>query len=346
MVLSQSPDAVNLYPQADRLCLESDRLDDEGRAFLALALHFSKLLPEEKQRLLREVDTLPLERPFDPENLGSASRAAAVRMYASATIEGASWSRAQRDTARGKLQSLLRSSKNLSTQESFWVLLALNAVQQADVLSMPGERTLTPSPEFVSDNKVSVAWLQKPFGEFQQLFSGSLDPGPKNFFLVRAAFRSPLPEAREDRGLRLERVVRNLTKPERDGSASSPLKIGDEVLITYRLLSDANHYYVAVEDELAGAFEVVNPNLPLVARTYRLPENTDGDEAQLSHSEHRDQKTMLYFNQIGAGKSTYAVLARVVGAGRFRWPGAQVTPMYDSRYSAVSEATMLHAVSR
>jgi uncharacterized protein YfaS (alpha-2-macroglobulin family) len=60
----------------------------------------------------------------------------------------------------------------------------------------------------------------------------------------------------------------------------------------------------------------------------------------LAHSEMRDQSTMLYFDRIDPGTSTYSVLARATAAGSFRWPSTQIVPMYDSRFSGITPSSI------
>jgi uncharacterized protein YfaS (alpha-2-macroglobulin family) len=158
--------------------------------------------------------------------------------------------------------------------------------------------------------------------------------------LVSAEYRMNEPEQdRTDRGLRIERVVRNLTDAKRDGSAGAPFKLGDQLLVTYRLLSRNLQHYVALEDLLPAGLETVNPDLDQVGKTYRLPQ-PEGQVLDLSHSELRDQSTCLYFNRVEPGIATYSVLARATTAGSFRWPATQVYPMYDSRFTGLSAASV------
>jgi len=59
----------------------------------------------------------------------------------------------------------------------------------------------------------------------------------------------------------------------------------------------------------------------------------------LSHWEKRDDRTLWYFDRLAAGTASYTALVRVTTAGRFHWPGAAITPMYDARFSGVSEGS-------
>jgi uncharacterized protein YfaS (alpha-2-macroglobulin family) len=146
---------------------------------------------------------------------------------------------------------------------------------------------------------------------------------------------------RVDRGFRVERVVRNLTDAKRTGAPKAPFKLGDQVLITYRLNTRKLQNFVALEDSLPAGFETVNPNLAMIGKFFELPSGDPHDRVlALSYSEMRDRSTLLYFDVVEPGPGTYSVLARATAAGTFRWPATQVAPMYDSRFSGLSPSSL------
>src|SRR3989442_5929181 len=146
---------------------------------------------------------------------------------------------------------------------------------------------------------------------------------------------------RVDRGFRIERVVKNLTDPKRVGTADTPLKLGDQLLITYRVNTRKLQNFVALEDALPAGLEVVNPNLALVGKFFQLPPADPHDRMLgLSYSEMRDRSALLYFDTVDPGSGTYSILARATAAGTFHWPATQVAPMYDTRSSARSTSSV------
>ena len=137
--------------------------------------------------------------------------------------------------------------------------------------------------------------------------------------------------------MRLERVVHDLTDARRTGNADAPFKLGDQILITYRVNNQKTQNYVALEDLLPAGLETVNPALAMIAKFFDLPaDNTEDRTLELSYSELRDRSTLLYFNELFSGSGKYSVLARATAAGTFRWPATQISPMYDSRFSGLS----------
>jgi uncharacterized protein YfaS (alpha-2-macroglobulin family) len=144
--------------------------------------------------------------------------------------------------------------------------------------------------------------------------------------------------------MQIERIVKNLTDPTRTGTKDAPFKLGDQVLISFRFHCDKPQSYVAVEDALPAGLEVVNPNLEMIGKFYRIPDDPV-PAAWLSFSEMRDQQTNLYFDDLPAGEQAYAILARATAAGTFAWPSTQITPMYDSRFYARTAPSTCAVVS-
>ena len=161
-------------------------------------------------------------------------------------------------------------------------------------------------------------------------------------FLMQADYRLPqLDTPRVDRGFRVERIVRDLSDPGRKGTSAAPWRIGDQLLVTYRIFTMKQQYYVALEDSLPAAFETVNPDLAQIGKFFELPAPDPNDFLlELSHSEMRDRSTFLYFDSVPPGPGVYSILVRVTAAGTFRWPQTQVSPMYDSRFSGLSASSV------
>src|SRR5947207_14722589 len=98
---------------------------------------------------------------------------------------------------------------------------------------------------------------------------------------------------------------------------------------------------VALEDSLPAGLQAVHPTLALVGQFFQPPPTDRQDRLLgLAYSEMRDRSTLLYFDIVDPGSSTYSVLARATAAGAFRWPATQVAPMYDSRFSGLSPSSI------
>ncbi|HEY5706630.1 MAG TPA: alpha-2-macroglobulin family protein [Terrimicrobiaceae bacterium] len=337
-VLSTAGDEVaeEVTSVADELFLQRDKLTGEGRALLAIAMN-NLGIQQDKQRQL--VDELPKEFgdiEFNPETFSSATRTEALCTWARLLIDPAQVS----STFRDRLLRSMESSTSLSTQENLWLLVAFKATMKgAPVTPLTAA---SPKPETLSANASSAGWAKQNLAKLPDFSVTGLKRGGS--FVLRAEYRTAEKEtAPFTQGMRIERVVKNLTDSARDGSARSPLRLGDQLLISYRFSSEKPQSYVAVEDMIPAGVEVVNPNLALFGKYYSLPVESGVATANLSHSEIRDQQTTLYFDDLPSGTHSYSVLARATAAGNFIWPAAQISPMYDSRFfgrSASSECNV------
>jgi uncharacterized protein YfaS (alpha-2-macroglobulin family) len=235
---------------------------------------------------------------------------------------------------------LTESSASLSTQENLWLLVVFKAMMKAAPLAqLVG---INPKPETLSANASSAAWSGQDLSRLEDFLVTGLRPGGS--FVLSAEYRTPTKETTAvAHGIMLDRLVKNLTDAARDGSAGAPFRLGDQILISYRFSADKAQSYVAIEDMIPAGLEVVNPDLPLIAKFYSLPPEAAVEPPDLSHSEMRDRQINLYFDHLPAGIRGYSVLARATAEGHFVWPATQIAPMYDSRFfgrSASSECTI------
>ena len=351
MVLSEEK-AEKLEPVAQDLYQRREHDNEESRAFLAIAMHRLGIMPKEKEQLLKEIDRPLKPAGFNPDTFGSTTRTEAIRAWAFAVIHPEARDGKARKELGKRIDELLDSARALSTQENFWLLLAFQAMHAAEPAPAVDFSAISPAPTALSANKASALWANCDIRSLRQLSlagpSGKPAPLAGTVGLLEAQFRMESADAekdnRTDRGFRVERVVRNLTDPARTGEAAAPWKLGDQILITIRLLSPKEQHYVAVEGELPACLETLNPNLPSVARSYSVPMAQDDKPLVLSFAELRDKTTLLYFNQVEPGMGVYSVLARVTSAGTFHWPATQAVPMYDSRFSGVSAAGEVHSI--
>jgi uncharacterized protein YfaS (alpha-2-macroglobulin family) len=334
--LSHSLTAQDFAGAAEELYLHRNETGDEGRALLALALHRLAIMPKEQDQLLREIDAPVRPRAFDALTFTSTTRAEAIDTFALATIAPTIWTAEKQKRLRDRLKVLMSSSASLSTQENLWLLLAFKAMlgtQESASLNISDGQAL------LSKNGRSAAWLNCLLPDVA--LTADLHQQNLNY-LLRAKYASESPQTeRVDRGMQIERVVHDLTDAKRTGKAEAPFKLGDQILITYRVNTQKTQNYVALEDLLPAGLETVNPALAMIAKFFDLPSgNTNDRTLSLSHSELRDRSTLLYFNELLAGPGQYSVLARATAAGAFRWPATLISPMYDSRFSGLSPSSV------
>lgn len=322
--------------------LRRENFSDESRALLAIAMHRLGNMQEEKQQLLKEIDVPLKERGFDPGTFSSTTRAEAIRAVAFAIASPEGNSGIARNQMQARIESLLETSQSLSTQENFWLLFAFKSMHPALQSSAGAFRGARPAPAAISRNGASALWSGLAMKSLKE-FAVRLNQSEDFKCLMEAQFRTDSAETnRTDNGMRVERVVKNLTDPARTGSEQNPFRLGDQILISYRLVSPKLHHFVALEDELPGGLETINPNLASIAHTYSVPQEKGTCQLNLSFSELRDHISCLYFDRVESGVASYSVLARATCAGVFRWPATQALPMYDSRFSGLSPSSLCY----
>ncbi len=354
-VIEEEEDGGANEKAARELFLNRETLGDEGRALLAMAMHGLKILSAEKEQLLREIDKRPPptegpERAFNPRTFSTNTRTFATEALAFSTIRPAFWDAKKQAAMRTRLNALLERAPQLSTQENLWSLFAYDALQKGDKYPKLKVPRAKPQPTRVSADGTAAAWVKNDLvrggadlkleGLNSTAVMGAL------FYVLNAEYRvaNVDDEVRADRGgLRVERVVRNLTDPTRTGLPGAPaVKLNDRLLVTYRLASTKLRNYLALDDELPAGLEIVNPDLAMFAGFYEIPQPARGERvAEPSHTELRDQKANLYLDVLEPGVTTCSVLCRAVAAGNFRWPSTQAAPMYDPSVSGLSPAANL-----
>jgi uncharacterized protein YfaS (alpha-2-macroglobulin family) len=351
---------------AEDVYLHRQEMGFDGRALFAMALHRWNIMKDEKLQVMREIDHAIVPTAFDPENFGSPDRTEGICAMAFETIAPPNFTTAKKDEIRKRLLHVLDTGSVLSatpdnqmgfnitingnrftittftfsTQENLWLILAFKSM--IDSQPAPPLAAAQPAAALVSKNRASAEWPGKANSQLSTPFAVNALNNSALTFLMQANYSLPQLDApRVDRGFRLERIVHDLTDPKRKGDAASPYHIGDQLLVTYREFSANQQYFVALEDALPAAFETVNPDLAQVGKFFNLPEPDPNDQLLgLSHSEMRDQSTLLYFDSVPYGPGVYSILVRVTAAGTFRWPQTQINPMYDSRFSGCSASSV------
>jgi len=336
-VLTQTKSDDDYNNESQELYLHRNEGSDEERALLAIALHQQNIMAHEQQQLLREIDKPIKERAFNPATFTSMTRAEAIRAFAFNAIAPPTWTKQRKQQTRDRMSRRMDNAGSLSTQENLWLLLAFTSMIGAE--TAPELHPAEPLATVVSKNGRSAAWIDRKM-ENDRVIEG-LNQSALTFLMHAEYSTNEVDTDRVDRGFRIERVVKNLTDATRAGTPNAPLKLGDQLLITYRLDTRKLQNFVALEDSLPAGVEVVNPNLALVGKFYQLPPPDPQDRLLgLSYSEMRDRAALLYFDTVDPGSGTYSILARATAAGTFRWPATQVAPMYDTRFSGLSPSSV------
>ncbi len=340
-VLSQLDDAPDedLAAAANELFLGRDRLTDEGRAMLAIAFHAWDEEPAHQQELIREIPEKFDGRHFNPRTFSSGTRAEAICTWARLLVTPD----ADPKALLARLEAQMNNSTSLSTQENLWLLIAFNAfLDQKPPARLDAK--LAPKPDALSANRSAAAWVDRDLATLHDLTIENLGKSGAYMLSARRSL-APAEQKPVEKGLRIERIVKNLTDAARTGTKEAPFRLGDQILVSFRFHADRPQSYVAIEDALPAGLEVLNPNLEMIGKFYQIPDEPGAPAAWLSHSEMRDRHTNLFFDDLPSGSRSYAILARATAAGVFSWPSTQMTPMYDSRFYARTAPSQCVVVS-
>ncbi|MFA7233127.1 MAG: alpha-2-macroglobulin family protein [Terrimicrobiaceae bacterium] len=329
-VLTQIEEDPDLGAAADELYLERDKLTHEGKAFLSLAYAELKAAPAKGKQLVSELPAEFGDGGFDPQTFSSPTRTEALCLLARFSLDP----NGNAATIRSRIGKLMESSSSLSTQENLWLLFTFQALLKVQP-PVSIAKSVKPAPDSLAPNKSAAEWTGRLLTKAADLRITGLGSGAKGTFALNARRQLAENEIQPvQKGMRIDRLVKNVTDPSRKGTAGAPFRLGDEILITYRFQSSKPQSFVALEDALPAAVEVLNPNLDLFGKAYSISGESGADIAVLSHSEMHDSRTDLYFDEVAAGLHSYTILARITSAGSFEWPAAQISPMYDSRIHA------------
>lgn len=328
--LSEIEEGADLAAAADELYLERDKLTYEGKAFLSLVYAGLKSAPAKQKQLVSELPADFGDEGFDPQTFSSPTRTEALCLLARFSLDP----NGNASTIRSRIEKLMESSSSLSTQENLWLLLTFKALLKVQPPAAIA-RSVAPTPDALAPNKSAAEWTDRLLSKAAELKITGLGGAAKGTFVLNARRQLTAREVQPvQKGMRIDRLVKNVTDPSRIGTPEAPFRLGDEILITYRFQASKPQSFVALEDALPAGVEVLNPNLDLFGKYYAVNNESGVDTATLSHSEMHDSRTDLYFDDVAAGLHSYTVLARITSAGTFEWPAAQIYPMYDSRIYA------------
>ncbi len=149
---------------------------------------------------------------------------------------------------------------------------------------------------------------------------------------------SAAPQEALAQGLSIERRVQRLDdrgEPEGEalvtGAGPITLDAGALVRVTLRLTSPTDRHYVVVDDALPAGLEALNAAFETTDReTIR---NADAGQdrwwGSFNHTEIRDDRVLLFADELRRGEHTYTYVARATTPGTFVHPPAEAEMMYQ-----------------
>ncbi len=141
------------------------------------------------------------------------------------------------------------------------------------------------------------------------------------------------PAKAAEEGMAITKSVELLNSQQ--GTEKQTFTAGSLIKITIRVMSPQGRNFVVVEDPLPAGFEAVNTSLITESSELgRILSSMDGRQefrwwGSFNHKEFRDDKVMLFADQLDAGVHTFTYLARARTPGKFTLPASHVEMMYE-----------------
>ncbi|MFO7535902.1 MAG: alpha-2-macroglobulin [Kiritimatiellia bacterium] len=130
----------------------------------------------------------------------------------------------------------------------------------------------------------------------------------------------------EDKGLRIRRTFRNLTRHDGPATNENAIKQGDLLVVTLEVDGMAEPLdNLVIEELLPGGFEIENPNLP---GDYAAFVPRDEKRLPVRYQTLRDDRLIAFTGVVSNGQRL-SYLVRVVTPGAYVWPPATASGMYD-----------------
>ncbi|MFO0748771.1 MAG: alpha-2-macroglobulin family protein [Myxococcota bacterium] len=344
---------------------ERENLPDFGKALLALAIHEGKGDAKQVESLLAEVMTLAkpegdglvlrrAEPHYWESTMDSDARSTALALMAllgaapndvrTAELgrgllalrgEGGTWDYDTQATAFATIalgQAFAKATQDGAAGE---VVVALGD----DVLAKATVRGNDPKPLSVT---VPMATLRAHDGQKLTVRRGG-ELKALHATLALDWTSRELAKAPVRRGMAVKRRIEKVGGDGHELSAAelNDLHTGDMLSVTLTVTSPESRGYVAVDDLLPAGLEPVTTDFATARST---PSDSDGSAwTPFSYAERRDDRVLLFANELPQGSSTSQYIVRATTKGRFTLPSARAHAMYHPEIfglTASSEVTI------
>ena len=172
------------------------------------------------------------------------------------------------------------------------------------------------------------------------------------YYTVTLRYHSDTPQTQEqDFGLTLRREY--LVADAAQDTPVSEVKVGDVIKVRLTLVSPDRRRYVAVEDPLPAGLEPINTRFATTARrTAQLLQERSPDqeddwwrywwyEPDFNHTEQRDDRVLLFADELDASVYSHTYLVRATTPGRFAAASARAEEMYHPNVFGTSQSGSL-----
>ena len=168
------------------------------------------------------------------------------------------------------------------------------------------------------------------------------------YYILSYAYRLKGPQSARMQGFTVKRTVRNRDSGEvlmtysEQPAEELALEPGDVLEIELEYTVKQSGYHMIIDDPIPAGLEGIDASLKTTSSRHqvdsqggnrRTTRGYDSDHwasrSPINHTELRDDRVMLYAQQVRPGVYTYKYLLRATTSGEFLWPGARASLMYE-----------------
>ena len=133
-------------------------------------------------------------------------------------------------------------------------------------------------------------------------------------------------------GFSITREVLPIEKTDQLPFDPSNMRVGElmKVIVTVHCNQDIT--FAAINDPIPAGCEVIDPELNTGERDIATKNTQWNGPSELSHSEFRDSRVLLFADDMPAGEYRFSYILKATTAGKFIWPASSVEAMYYPEY--------------
>ena len=155
--------------------------------------------------------------------------------------------------------------------------------------------------------------------------------------------KGPQPARRE--GFSIKRTVKNqeqdkeIVSYQDDPQREVEISAGDILEVILEFNVPQTGYHLVIDDPIPAGLEAIDASLKTTSTRYDAPSqrrrSRGRDDARgysrapVNHTELRDERVALFANMVRPGIYTYSYMLRATSAGRYLWPAAKISLMYE-----------------
>lgn len=300
-----------------------------ARYLLAAALAANTQNTDRVKMYLSTAPTMPYLSREAGGNLNSELRAKAVEFLALTQIGATPQELAQ---AADDLCSRLAGAQTLTTQEAAFAIAALSgylAASAQDVTNASARITTPEAEKEIRGGEVFRGEHKGPDAAFSVANTGKTP-----LYINTTVSGVPMQANQQEiqQGIQAHRALFTQTGNLIDNKAGITLKQGQTYVLGIRLVCDRDVENVVVVDLLPAGLEIENPRIDADA----IPGEAFKGAATPSHVEIRDDRLVLAFDALKAGKYQYYYVVRAVTPGKYQHPPLVAECMYDPSVKGAS----------